>query len=167
MRLPSGCTTACRCPLLIEAVRVFAWAVETRQTILISGGTRTGKSSLLNALAAFLPQDERIVLIEDTAGLSIQVDGPWFAWKPGENNLASRAVTIRGAAAPDFTASLKPANSHVRPHFQVLPQRRVCLDSKQPRYHAGIAIYSVRIFIPVRIGTKKAHGWNRELDCFE
>ena len=46
-----------------------------RQTILISGGTSTGKTTLLNALAATcLPADERIVVIEDTAEL--QIDRP-------------------------------------------------------------------------------------------
>jgi len=48
-------------------------AVEARQTILISGGTGTGKTTLLNALAAFLPAHERVVLIEDTAEISIRV----------------------------------------------------------------------------------------------
>ena len=48
-------------------------AIEARQTILISGGTGTGKTTLLNALAAFLPQDERVVLIEDTAEISIGI----------------------------------------------------------------------------------------------
>ena len=39
-------------------------AVEARHTILISGGTGTGKTTLLNALAAFLPQEDRVVLID-------------------------------------------------------------------------------------------------------
>ena len=39
---------------------------------MISGGTGTGKTTLLNALAAFLPQDERIILIEDTAELAME-----------------------------------------------------------------------------------------------
>jgi pilus assembly protein CpaF len=44
---------------------------EERGTVLISGGTGTGKTSLLNALAAFLPPGDRIVLIEDTAEIAI------------------------------------------------------------------------------------------------
>ena len=57
-------------PELLTCLRT---AVETHQTILISGGTGTGKTTLLNALAAFIPPQERIVLIEDTAEISIRL----------------------------------------------------------------------------------------------
>ena len=46
-------------------------AIQARETILISGGTGTGKTTLLNALAAYLPAEERIVVIEDTAEIQI------------------------------------------------------------------------------------------------
>ena len=42
-----------------------------RKSILISGGTASGKSTLAAALARFIPDDERIVLIEDTAELHL------------------------------------------------------------------------------------------------
>jgi pilus assembly protein CpaF len=44
----------------------------SRQNILISGGTATGKTTLLNILADFIPDEERILLIEDTAELNIR-----------------------------------------------------------------------------------------------
>jgi pilus assembly protein CpaF len=58
---------------LTRQVLAHVWAaIEKRQTILISGGTSTGKTTLLNALAAAcLPADDRVVLIEDTAELQI------------------------------------------------------------------------------------------------
>lgn len=46
-------------------------AVERNQTVLISGGTSTGKTTLLNAVSAFLPSDARLVVIEDTAELHL------------------------------------------------------------------------------------------------
>src|SRR5437763_10013921 len=49
-------------------------AIEARDNILISGGTGTGKTTLLNALTAFLPADDRLVLIEDTAELQIDAE---------------------------------------------------------------------------------------------
>lgn len=45
--------------------------IHTGKTLLISGGTGTGKTTLLNALAWYISEDERIVTIEDTAELSI------------------------------------------------------------------------------------------------
>lgn len=57
-----------------ELARVLEDAVMNRQNILISGGTGTGKTTLLNLLANFIPQDERILVIEDTA--EIQISSP-------------------------------------------------------------------------------------------
>jgi pilus assembly protein CpaF len=50
---------------------VISQAIEERHTILISGGTGTGKTTLLNALAGCLPANDRLVLIEDTAELQV------------------------------------------------------------------------------------------------
>lgn len=46
-------------------------AVDRNHTILISGGTSTGKTTLLNAISAFLPIEDRLVVIEDTAELHL------------------------------------------------------------------------------------------------
>ncbi len=46
--------------------------IRTGKTVLISGGTGTGKTTLLNVLAQAIPDEERIIVIEDTAELRIQ-----------------------------------------------------------------------------------------------
>ncbi len=46
-------------------------AVLGRCNIMISGGTSSGKTSLLNALASFIPHNERVITVEDTAELSL------------------------------------------------------------------------------------------------
>lgn len=69
-------------------------AIMRSQNILISGGTSTGKTTLLNALAAFLPSNDRVVLIEDTAEL--QVDQPNLVrFEARRDQAGVPAVTIR------------------------------------------------------------------------
>ncbi len=48
--------------------------VHSRLNIVISGGTGSGKTTLLNVLSSFIPEDERIITIEDAAELKLQQD---------------------------------------------------------------------------------------------
>ena len=54
-----------------ETLTTMRQAVQSDRTLLISGSTSTGKTTLLNAISAFLPAQDRIVVIEDTAELHL------------------------------------------------------------------------------------------------
>lgn len=55
-----------------EMTQVLDGAVRGRLNILVSGGTGTGKTTLLNVLSAFIPEAERIITIEDAVELQLQ-----------------------------------------------------------------------------------------------
>ncbi|HUS07041.1 MAG TPA: CpaF family protein [Bryobacteraceae bacterium] len=65
--------------------------VEARLNIVVSGGSGSGKTTMLNTLSRFIPEEERIVTIEDTAELQIQ--------QSHIVRLETRPMNIEGAGA--------------------------------------------------------------------
>src|SRR4249919_1760805 len=65
--------------------------VEARLNIVISGGSGSGKTTLLNTLSRFIPEEERIITIEDTAELQLQ--------QGHVVRLETRPMNIEGAGA--------------------------------------------------------------------
>jgi pilus assembly protein CpaF len=65
--------------------------VEARLDVVISGGSGSGKTTMLNTLSRFVPEEERIVTIEDTAELQLQ--------QSHVVRLETRPVNIEGAGA--------------------------------------------------------------------
>ncbi len=63
-------------------------AVRARLNLLISGGTGTGKTTMLNALSSFIPAHERIITIEDAAELQLQ--------QPHVVRLETRPANVEG-----------------------------------------------------------------------
>lgn len=59
--------------LSVEQAEMLREAVQDGRNILISGGTGTGKTTLLNALAATIPPEDRIVLIEETSEIRLDL----------------------------------------------------------------------------------------------
>src|SRR5207253_10322580 len=58
--------------LSTKAARFLTTCVRGKLNLLVSGGTGTGKTSLLNVLSSFIPGDERIITIEDAAEVQLQ-----------------------------------------------------------------------------------------------
>jgi pilus assembly protein CpaF len=65
--------------------------VEARMNIVVAGGSGAGKTTLLNTLSRFIPEEERVVTIEDTAELQMQ--------QPHVVRLETRPMNIEGAGA--------------------------------------------------------------------
>lgn len=75
-------------PEMVEFLRV---AVRLRANIVVSGGTGSGKTTLLNVLSNFIPDNERIVTVEDAAELQLN--------QPNLVSLEARPPNIEGRGA--------------------------------------------------------------------
>ncbi|WP_246525335.1 CpaF family protein [Thalassovita aquimarina] len=67
---------------------LLAAAVEGKISVIVSGGTGSGKTTMLNAMSAYIPHDERLVTIEDAAELQLQ--------QPHVVRLETRPPTVDG-----------------------------------------------------------------------
>jgi pilus assembly protein CpaF len=133
--------------LTIELATFLRIQIEAGKTLLISGGTGSGKTTLLNALTEFIPESERIVVIEDTRELRIS--------KP--NILAAECQTDLHSAPVDFHDLLKGA-LRWRPDRIILgevrgAEARTLLDSfntghagSMATIHASSAVKALRRF---------------------
>ena len=79
-------------PNMAEFIRACVLA---RLNIVISGGTGSGKTTLLNVLSSYIPEEERIVTIEDAAELQLQQDHVLRMETKVPNTDGRGAVTIR------------------------------------------------------------------------
>ena len=71
-----------------QMAEVLAAAVKARVTTIISGGTGSGKTTMLNALSAFISEKERLLTIEDAAELQLQ--------QPHVGRMETRPPNIEG-----------------------------------------------------------------------
>ena len=79
-----------------EAAQFLENAVKARYNIFISGGTGSGKTTFLNALSNYIPQDERVITIEDSAELQIQSVNNLVRLETKNANVeGENAITIR------------------------------------------------------------------------
>ena len=99
---------------LAEPIAFLRDAVRRRRTILIAGGTSTGKTTFLNAMLREIPEQERVVLVEDTAELRL----------PGANGVGLIAVKGELGEAKVSANDLLQAALRLRPDRIVLGELR-------------------------------------------
>ncbi|HYO36735.1 MAG TPA: CpaF family protein [Geodermatophilus sp.] len=78
-----------------EMAELLHACVEARLNVIVSGGTGTGKTTLLNVLSSFIPEGERIVTIEDAVELQLQQDHVVRLESRPPNIEGRGAITIR------------------------------------------------------------------------
>nr|WP_298929697.1 P-type DNA transfer ATPase VirB11 [uncultured Erythrobacter sp.] len=97
-----------------EPIAYLRKAIQNRKTILISGGTSTGKTTFLNAMLGEIPREERVVMVEDTPELKF----------PGENSVGLVAVKGELGEAKVTANELLQAALRLRPDRIVLGELR-------------------------------------------
>ncbi len=77
-----------------DTARLLEGYVLARRNVLLSGGTGTGKTTLLNILGSFIPDSERVLIIEDTSEIQISKDN-LIRFEARQAQPGFPAVTIR------------------------------------------------------------------------
>src|SRR5919202_1491881 len=77
-----------------STVEFLAACVRVRANIVISGGTGTGKTTLLNLLSAYIPRHERLVSIEDPAEIQIPQDN-WVSLETRPANIEGKGQVVQ------------------------------------------------------------------------
>jgi type IV secretion system protein VirB11 len=99
---------------IAEPIAFLKQAISRRQTILIAGGTSTGKTTFLNSMLREIPAEERVILVEDTAELKL----------PTANGVGLIAVRGELGESKVSTDELVQAALRLRPDRIVLGELR-------------------------------------------
>ncbi|GAB5402214.1 MAG: CpaF family protein [Aureliella sp.] len=98
-----------------EMVMLLEGCIKARLNMIICGGTGSGKTTLLNTLSSFIPNDQRIITIEDAAELQLQQDHVV--------RLETRPANIEGNGAVSATDLVKNA-LRMRPERVIIGECR-------------------------------------------
>lgn len=153
-----------------EEAEFLKHAVRAGYSILIAGGTGSGKTTFLNALSEYIPEDERVVVIEDTSELQIRTVPNLVRLETRSAGLEDcREITIR---------DLIRASLRMRPSRIIVGEVRggeafellTCLNTG----HDGVSVPAMQTARGIRSHVSKpwfSWGWNcryraiPEADC--
>lgn len=124
---------------LSKEIAAFLWqAIEYELNIMVAGGTASGKTSMLNALAAFTPPNQRIISIEDTREILLPKNLHWN-WIP----LTSRNKNPEGEGEVTML-DLIVASLRMRPDRMIVGEvrRREQAETMFEAMHTGHAVYT-------------------------
>jgi len=100
-----------------EQTLAFLWlAIEHRKSILVVGGTASGKTSTMNAVSLFIPQNAKVVSLEDTREIQL----PHKNWLPTQ----TRELNVEGIKGDIDLFSLLKACMRQRPEYIIVGEVR-------------------------------------------
>ncbi|MCC7555548.1 MAG: type II/IV secretion system ATPase subunit [Methanoculleus marisnigri] len=99
-----------------EVLACIWLAVENRRSMIVVGGTASGKTSTMNAISFFIPYHAKIVSIEDTREIQL----PHENWLPTQ----TREITVRGSKGDVDMFALLKAALRQRPEFIIVGEVR-------------------------------------------
>jgi flagellar protein FlaI len=95
----------------------FLWlAIEHRKSLLVVGGTASGKTSMMNAVSLFIPQNAKVVSLEDTREIQL----PHRNWLPTR----TRELNTEGIKGDIDLFSLLKASMRQRPEYIIVGEVR-------------------------------------------
>lgn len=123
-----------------EAAEVLKVLIRAGYTILIGGGTGAGKTTFLNALSQYIPEDERVITIEDNAELQLQ-------GLPNLVRLECRQANIEKNQEISIGDLLKTC-LRMRPRPRIIKKRSLQLNKKRlsipgalPQHFSGNSVF--------------------------
>ena len=108
-----------------EAADFICQLVQSGYNIFVSGGTGSGKTTFLNAMSEFIPKDQRVITIEDSAELQMSS-------VPNLVRLETRGANAEGEGAVEISDLIR-ASLRMRPNYLIVGEVRgkECLDMLQ------------------------------------
>lgn len=136
-RKPWTITDYMKLKTISSDLAAFVWlAIQYEMSLIVAGGTGAGKTSLLNVLCSFIPQNQRIVSIEQTREISLP---SYYQWIP----MAVRQITTEGRGEVSML-DLMVNSLRMRPDRIIIGEIRRAAEAQVlfEAMHTGHSVYA-------------------------